>query len=309
MTVIAVTPIYSRPLSLLLLSLGHIMNMIHRRYLSPLLGSSVLSEFGGNFTSIAAMSSEFPEVGDNALGLPGLQIGAASAGDAQPASGSDAEKKGGRPKPKRPLSAYNFFFHSERQNILKDTPTRKEGKPRRSHGKIGFADLARMIAAKWRGISKEDRLIFDEMAAADKERYQREMVEWKRQQSIARSEASNAGSPNQPGGVTSLFNDPLNSNFMRQDASFLRHTFERTLHQFDPTDGEQKMPSSDITMEPYSLTGVFGSYYPQQPSQPTAALREESVQQSTSPRIADLASELDDESTQFFLSLFRPADR
>lgn len=59
------------------------------------------------------------------------------------AAGSSAKDNYEVPKPKRPLSGYNIFFHHERQKILDQTPTREEGKPRRSHGKIGFADLGK----------------------------------------------------------------------------------------------------------------------------------------------------------------------
>ena len=42
--------------------------------------------------------------------------------------------------------------------------------------------IARSIAAKWKSLSKEDRIIFDQMAAEDKKRYQSEMEGWKQQQ-------------------------------------------------------------------------------------------------------------------------------
>jgi hypothetical protein len=70
-------------------------------------------------------------------------------------------------KPKRPLSAYNLFFKHERGEILRATPDRVEGKPRRSHGKIGFADLARNIAANWKSIDAVSRAHFDRLAAKD----------------------------------------------------------------------------------------------------------------------------------------------
>jgi HMG-box domain len=105
------------------------------------------------------------------------------------------------PKPKRPLSAYNYFFHNERQKMLENMPTRAEGKPRRSHGKIGFADLARNIAAKWKSISDEERKTFDEKAMEDKERYSKEMEEWKASQllEVSHAAAMNASSFHQPG--------------------------------------------------------------------------------------------------------------
>jgi hypothetical protein len=93
-------------------------------------------------------------------------------------------------KPKRPLSAYNLFFQHERGEILRATPERAEGKPRRSHGKIGFADLARNIAANWKAIKPELRSHFDKLAAKDKERYRTEMDEWKKKQELKKQMAA-----------------------------------------------------------------------------------------------------------------------
>jgi HMG-box domain len=86
-------------------------------------------------------------------------------------------------KPKRPLSAYNIFFKTEREKILAEAPTRPEGKPRRSHGKIGFADLARSIALRWKTIDKDLLEHYSKMAVEDKQRYQKELAVWKKYQS------------------------------------------------------------------------------------------------------------------------------
>ena len=83
-------------------------------------------------------------------------------------------------KPKRPLSAYNLFFKHEREKILAETPVRSEGKPRRSHGKIGFGCLARTIADKWKNIDDETRDYFEDLAAEDKARYKQEKKRWKK---------------------------------------------------------------------------------------------------------------------------------
>jgi HMG-box domain len=82
-------------------------------------------------------------------------------------------------KPKRPLSSYNYFFKSERAEILKQLPeVGAEFKPRRSHGKIGFRDLALRISTKWKSLSADERSLFEDMAAADKMRYQNEKRKW-----------------------------------------------------------------------------------------------------------------------------------
>jgi HMG-box domain len=83
-------------------------------------------------------------------------------------------------KPKRPLSAYNFFFKTERTNILNQIPdVAADQKPRRSHGKIGFKELATRISAKWKSLPPEERSIFEAMAVCSKERYLVEKKEWK----------------------------------------------------------------------------------------------------------------------------------
>jgi HMG-box domain len=82
-------------------------------------------------------------------------------------------------KPKRPLSAYNIFFKTERAAILQELPDVTGAmKPRRSHGKIGFKELAMRISAKWKSLPPEIRLYFDELAAIDKQRYLLEKKEW-----------------------------------------------------------------------------------------------------------------------------------
>lgn len=256
--------------------------------------------------NIAAMSSGFLD-SDEELDNDALQQ-AAKSGETYEVSKSSAEPKSkdDRTKPKRPLSAYNWFFQTERQRILEETPTRKEGKPRRSHGKIGFADLARMIAAKWKSLSKEERAIYDEKAAIDKQRYQREMDEWKEGQSAAVSQAVSA-SATAFRNPMSFMSDPVRATLSRQSSSLIGTAYSPAPRPERYLADEMKMPNtgSDILhMEPYSLTDVFGAELtrrrheaapaPAQPPQPRS-----------SPNMDNLASQLGDESTQLFLNLFR----
>ena len=93
-------------------------------------------------------------------------------------------------KPKRPLSAYNLFFQHERTKIIAVLPEDKSlendglteeqrrRKHRKTHGKIGFGDLARNIGQKWRTTNKSGRSIFEVRAAAEKARYKTEIDAW-----------------------------------------------------------------------------------------------------------------------------------
>jgi hypothetical protein len=67
-------------------------------------------------------------------------------------------------KPKRPLSAYNFFFQMEREQVLQSSP------------KVGFTALAR--AKQWKTIDVESRIKVTMLAAQDRIRYQQEMGDY-----------------------------------------------------------------------------------------------------------------------------------
>ena len=89
------------------------------------------------------MSLQSGQVGDNANDVgasynaqPPVPVAAAAAA-AQAPSAKELESK---PRPTRPLSAYNLFFQAERKSMLDVLPVRAKGKPRHSHGKIGFAE-------------------------------------------------------------------------------------------------------------------------------------------------------------------------
>lgn len=99
-------------------------------------------------------------------------------------------------KPKRPRTAYNYFFQAQRAILLAQLPVRAEGQPRcGSHGKLGFSEMAHIIAAKWKALNKkkndkgnnnnsnhDDELArYICLANADKLRYVREKAEYQAQ--------------------------------------------------------------------------------------------------------------------------------
>ena len=103
--------------------------------------------------------------------------------------------------PIRPLSAYNFFFSDERERILhnktNDTDDevfdsakkqrlllqhlakdRTKRRPhRKTHGKINFTTLSKLIGQRWKSLPDDRKNFYREVAAIDLERYQRELRE------------------------------------------------------------------------------------------------------------------------------------
>lgn len=85
--------------------------------------------------------------------------------------------------------AYNLFFKHSREEILSSisdvcviddglTEEMRRRRHRKTHGKIGFAELARNIAEKWKNIDIESKAFFEAKADAEKVRYRKELEIW-----------------------------------------------------------------------------------------------------------------------------------
>jgi hypothetical protein len=133
-------------------------------------------------------------------------------------------------KPKRPLSAYNLFFQRERNEILAALPSDNEPindglteeqrrrKHRKHHGKIGFADLARMIANKWKNCDEESRSVFEAQANIEKDRYKRELAEWKLSQDESDAKALESKSNSAVKDATESSNSITDKQFMQSSS-------------------------------------------------------------------------------------------
>lgn len=81
---------------------------------------------------------------------------------------SKLNRKKPKDAPRRPLSAYNYFFKDERVRIItEDLP-----------GTIGFHNMTKTIGTRWKALSEEERASYKERASVDKVRYRNEMDEY-----------------------------------------------------------------------------------------------------------------------------------
>lgn len=123
-------------------------------------------------------------------------------------------------KPKRPMTAYNFFFRDQHRKIVKegvseteeasnkkssekdasgssskaqDASSKKRKRTDSSHGangtkkpkKITFEDLGRTIGQRWKSINKEELARYTKLAKEDSKRYRREMEKFYKEETAA----------------------------------------------------------------------------------------------------------------------------
>lgn len=127
-------------------------------------------------------------------------------------------KKKPKDKPKRPLSAYNFFFKEEREKILKvvlaEEPEKVKNEPgtddfldeetigrlKKEGGKVSFEEMGKIIGQRWKNIDPDRLATYSELASEDTERYKTEMQAYNgRQEAKMRSEALKATPTQYPG--------------------------------------------------------------------------------------------------------------
>ena len=85
--------------------------------------------------------------------------------------------------PKRPSGAYVFLTNELRPKILAEQPG------------IKFIELGKLLGERWRALQPEEKKRYEDMAAQDKIRFQREMEEYTAKQAAAAATASGGGHP------------------------------------------------------------------------------------------------------------------
>ena len=136
----------------------------------------VLKTIGEAMITTAIMSANQQQ--NDCYGSMKVRATISAIGDAE-SSGNVEDFTG---KPKRPLSAYNLFFRDQRELLLEELPSRQGRKPKRSHGKINFKDLANTIAAKWKEITPAEKERYEKIASVGREKYMRLAKAWKKKQ-------------------------------------------------------------------------------------------------------------------------------
>lgn len=84
-----------------------------------------------------------------------------------PTGGRGKKKKKDPNAPKRNCSAYFLFSVHERPRVKEDNPD------------ASFGDIARLISARFKALPASERAKWDKKAVEDKERYVREMAEYR----------------------------------------------------------------------------------------------------------------------------------
>lgn len=188
-------------------------------------------------------------------------------------AGKRATRKKPKDKPKRPLSAYNYFFKEEREKILKiltaDDPYKVEQDPssqdflseqqigslRKEGNKVSFEQMGKIIGARWKNIDPDRLAKFSELASEDTERYKKEMQSYNgRQEAKMRSEALKPQSYHQGGAAGARRGDMPGAVGQGQDP---RH--QQPYPEMNPGYGYAAYGSSAYDAYGYSMYSGYSS--------------------------------------------------
>ena len=86
----------------------------------------------------------------------------------QPKETKKKKKKKDPSEPKRPTTAFFYYTSSIREGVTKDNPGKAVG------------ELSKIFGQMWADLPEEQKKPFQEMNVKDKERYAKEMEEWKK---------------------------------------------------------------------------------------------------------------------------------
>ena len=130
-------------------------------------------------------------------------------GDIKPKENVQARQKSIRrkqkDKPKRALSAYNYFVKFEREKITKAVhydeayyrhkidPELNEAlvkKLRKDNNKVDFSELGKLVGSRWRKITNESKAYYQSLAELDRVRHANEMKIYMRRNERMRNEVA-----------------------------------------------------------------------------------------------------------------------
>lgn len=120
-------------------------------------------------------------------------------------------RKKPKDKPKRPLSAYNYFFKEERQRILKYIGRRpdeivteavvnpdEEGRLWTCTGKVSFEEMGKIIGGRWKAMDSETLKRYTALALGDAGRYKHELKAWNEKKELEKKNAVGGMYPYHP---------------------------------------------------------------------------------------------------------------